>query len=194
MVSPPAGDSAARHASRPTRGRSDWRSRRRIRAFLNRAAGAAPMTFTEFRNIRIHERTDPGTIICEYDLHGVVRLLSRIGRPAPGPQHPRAPPGYHPCPRQLRVRTRILVAEPVNAGPGSAPDSAPARLPPDTAAAPPRRHRVAAAVPAMPVRSSRMTHLERTGAAASEAGGLDSDLQCAVEYIKSSLTQRGPSG
>jgi uncharacterized protein len=46
--------------------------RESIRAFLGRAAGAAPMTFTEFRNVRIHETADPGTIICEYDLHGVV--------------------------------------------------------------------------------------------------------------------------
>src|SRR5580692_4457880 len=39
-----------------------------------------------------------------------------------------------------------------------------------------------------------MSHLERTGAPASQVKGLDSDLQCAVEYIKSLLTQRGPSG
>jgi len=49
-----------------------------IRAFLGRAAGAAPMTFTEFRNVRVHETTDPGTIICEYDLHGVV---TKTGEP-----------------------------------------------------------------------------------------------------------------
>jgi uncharacterized protein len=49
-----------------------------IRAFLNRAAGAAPMTFNEFRNVRIHETTDPDTIICEYDLHGEV---SKTGDP-----------------------------------------------------------------------------------------------------------------
>jgi uncharacterized protein len=30
------------------------------------------MTFKEFRNVRIHDTTDPETIICEYDLHGVV--------------------------------------------------------------------------------------------------------------------------
>jgi uncharacterized protein len=52
--------------------------RENIRAFLGRAAGAAPMTFTEFRNVRVHETTDPGTIICEYDLHGVV---TRTGEP-----------------------------------------------------------------------------------------------------------------
>jgi ketosteroid isomerase-like protein len=46
--------------------------RENIRAFLGRAAGAAPMTFKEFRNVRIHDTTDPETIICEYDLHGVV--------------------------------------------------------------------------------------------------------------------------
>jgi ketosteroid isomerase-like protein len=46
--------------------------RENIRAFLGRAAGAAPMTFKEFRNVRVHETTDPGTIICEYDLHGFV--------------------------------------------------------------------------------------------------------------------------
>jgi uncharacterized protein len=49
-----------------------------IRAFLNRAAGAAPMTFNEFRNVRIHETADPDTIICEYDLHGQV---SKTGDP-----------------------------------------------------------------------------------------------------------------
>jgi uncharacterized protein len=52
--------------------------RENIRAFLNRAAGTAPMTFKEFRNVRIHEMTDPGTIICEYDLHGEV---SKTGDP-----------------------------------------------------------------------------------------------------------------
>jgi ketosteroid isomerase-like protein len=36
------------------------------------------MTFTEFRNVRVHETADPGTIICEYDLHGVV---TRTGEP-----------------------------------------------------------------------------------------------------------------
>jgi len=30
------------------------------------------MTFTEFRNVRIHDTADPDTIICEYDLAGVV--------------------------------------------------------------------------------------------------------------------------
>jgi len=49
-----------------------------IRTFLSRAAGAAPMTFTEFRNVRVHETADPGTIICEYDLHGVV---TKTGEP-----------------------------------------------------------------------------------------------------------------
>jgi uncharacterized protein len=52
--------------------------RENIRAFFSRAAGAAPMTFKEFRNVRIHETADPGTIICEYDLHGVV---TRTGDP-----------------------------------------------------------------------------------------------------------------
>jgi ketosteroid isomerase-like protein len=49
-----------------------------IRAFLGRAAGSAPMTFKEFRNVRIHDTTDPETIICEYDLHGVV---TKTGEP-----------------------------------------------------------------------------------------------------------------
>jgi hypothetical protein len=49
-----------------------------IRSFFNRAAGAAPMTFTEFHNVRVHETADPGTIICEYDLHGIV---TRTGSP-----------------------------------------------------------------------------------------------------------------
>lgn len=43
-----------------------------IRAFLNRAGGSAPMEFEKFTNVRVHETTDPETIICEYDLHGVV--------------------------------------------------------------------------------------------------------------------------
>lgn len=50
--------------------------RENIRAFLGRAAGAAPMTFTEFRDVRIHETADSETIICEYDLHGVVTKTS----------------------------------------------------------------------------------------------------------------------
>lgn len=43
-----------------------------IRAFLNGAGGAAPMQFKEFANVRVHDTTDPETIICEYDLHGIV--------------------------------------------------------------------------------------------------------------------------
>jgi uncharacterized protein len=46
--------------------------RENIRAFFDRAAGAAPMTFKEFRNVKIHDTADPETIICEYDLHGTV--------------------------------------------------------------------------------------------------------------------------
>jgi uncharacterized protein len=46
--------------------------RENIRAFFNQASGGAPMTFTEFRNVRIHDTADPDTIICEYDLAGVV--------------------------------------------------------------------------------------------------------------------------
>src|ERR1700722_7200950 len=45
----------------------------RIRAFLDAARGAAPMEFHEFRNVRVHETTDPETIVCEYDIHGVVK-------------------------------------------------------------------------------------------------------------------------
>jgi uncharacterized protein len=52
--------------------------RENIRAFLGRAAGAAPMTFTEFSNVRIHDTADKDTIICEYDLRGVV---TRTGEP-----------------------------------------------------------------------------------------------------------------
>lgn len=46
--------------------------RENIRAFFDQASGGAPMTFTEFRNVRIHDTADPDTIICEYDLAGAV--------------------------------------------------------------------------------------------------------------------------
>jgi uncharacterized protein len=46
--------------------------RENIRAFFDQASGGDPMIFTEFRNIRIHDTADPDTIICEYDLAGVV--------------------------------------------------------------------------------------------------------------------------
>jgi uncharacterized protein len=46
--------------------------RENIRAFFNRAIGVTPLEFKEFRNVRIHDTADPDTIICEYDLAGVV--------------------------------------------------------------------------------------------------------------------------
>ncbi|MET9266520.1 nuclear transport factor 2 family protein [Amycolatopsis sp. NPDC004079] len=46
--------------------------REKIRAFLEAASANAPMKFTEFANVRIHDTDEPGTIICEYDLHGEV--------------------------------------------------------------------------------------------------------------------------
>ncbi|MFG1925409.1 nuclear transport factor 2 family protein [Cryptosporangium sp. NPDC048952] len=56
---------------RPPNAPSRLQGREEIRRFLEQAATAL-VTFDEFRNVVVHETTDPEVIIVEYDAHGSV--------------------------------------------------------------------------------------------------------------------------
>lgn len=48
-----------------------------IREFFSRDTGAGLFDVREFRNVVVHETTDPEVIIVEYDLHGQVTSTGR---------------------------------------------------------------------------------------------------------------------
>lgn len=48
-----------------------------IREFFSRAAGSGRFEFHEFRDVVVHETTDPEVIIAEYDIHGRVTGTDR---------------------------------------------------------------------------------------------------------------------
>lgn len=47
--------------------------REAISAFFSRAAGGSRLAFHAFRNVRVHETTDPEVIIAEYDIEGEIK-------------------------------------------------------------------------------------------------------------------------